>query len=102
MRDNWDIRLNVIMINVIMVSVVAPNRGRITYLLDGCLVDSVLDNGLLGPDDKVGRVDSLPENVGGPAGVGSGVLGVDVHDVERHEAEVEAFPESGPLKRKND
>ncbi len=79
-----------------------PNKACITYLLDGRLVDSVLDNGLLGPDDKVGRVDGLPENVGGPAGVSSGVLGVDVHDVERDEAEVEAFPESGPLKRKSD
>jgi len=65
------------------------------YLLDGSLMNGVLDDGLLRADDEVCRVDGLAEHVGGAAGVGAGVFSVNVQDVKRHEPKVKAFAESG-------
>ena len=49
------------------------------YLFNGSLMNGVLNDGLLGTDDEVGRVDGLAEDVGGAAGVGASVLSVDVN-----------------------
>lgn len=57
-------------------------------------MNGILNDGLLGTDDEVGRVDGLAKDIGGAAGVGAGVLGVDVHDVEGDKAKVKTLTET--------